>query len=170
MYLQKVIAEKLEKNIFCWHLEGQGRKKQDPDPLVRGLDSDPYRISILIGHIYNLVTVRILIRHYKKVRDQDEDMTFFWIIFLAILNRLKKIVCFSSENNIKMSEKEFFDGIPGSRSINLNEQGSGIRCCRPVIGFYVPFAEITVHILWYCIFRRTYFAKIFCRPASMKLP
>ncbi len=44
--------------------------------MVRGPDSDPYRISILIGHIYNLGTgtVRIRIRHYKKVRDQDEDI------------------------------------------------------------------------------------------------
>ncbi len=24
--------------VFCWHLEGQWRKKQDPDPLVRGMD------------------------------------------------------------------------------------------------------------------------------------
>jgi hypothetical protein len=27
-----------QKLFFCWHLEGQGRKKQDPDPLVRGMD------------------------------------------------------------------------------------------------------------------------------------
>ncbi len=27
-----------KKIVFCWHLEGQWRKKQDPDPLVRGMD------------------------------------------------------------------------------------------------------------------------------------
>ncbi len=26
------------KLVFCWPLEGQWRKKQDPDPLVRGMD------------------------------------------------------------------------------------------------------------------------------------
>ncbi len=26
------------KLVFCWHLEGQWRKRQDPDPLVRGMD------------------------------------------------------------------------------------------------------------------------------------
>jgi hypothetical protein len=41
MYLQKVISRKLfEKLVFCWHLEGQRRKEQDPDPdpLVKGMD------------------------------------------------------------------------------------------------------------------------------------
>ncbi len=42
MYLQKVISSKpLCKNlVFCWRLEGQWRKQQDPDPdpLVRGMD------------------------------------------------------------------------------------------------------------------------------------
>ncbi len=28
----------LKKLVFCWHLEGQWRKQQDPDPLVRGMD------------------------------------------------------------------------------------------------------------------------------------
>ncbi len=38
MYLQKVMSRK------TWRLEGQGRKQQDPDTLVRGadLDLDPY--------------------------------------------------------------------------------------------------------------------------------
>ncbi len=34
MYLQAVISRKnvLTKIVFCWHLEGQWRKKQDSDP------------------------------------------------------------------------------------------------------------------------------------------
>jgi hypothetical protein len=44
--LQKVISRKtfFSKLVFCWHLEGQWRKQQDPDPdpdpdpLVRGMD------------------------------------------------------------------------------------------------------------------------------------
>ncbi len=33
-YLQKVISRKncVKKLVFCWHLEGQWRKQQDPDP------------------------------------------------------------------------------------------------------------------------------------------
>ncbi len=42
MYLQKVLSRKkcVKKLVFCWHLEGQWRKYQDPDPdpLVRGMD------------------------------------------------------------------------------------------------------------------------------------
>ncbi len=46
MYLQKVTSRKncVKKFVFCWHLEGQWRKYQDPDqdqypdPLVRGMD------------------------------------------------------------------------------------------------------------------------------------
>ncbi len=44
MVLQKVISNKLKnwkKTFFCWHLEGQWRKY--PDPLVRGVDPDPYQ-------------------------------------------------------------------------------------------------------------------------------
>jgi hypothetical protein len=29
MYVQKVISKKI---VFCWRLEGQGRKWQDPEP------------------------------------------------------------------------------------------------------------------------------------------
>ncbi len=32
---KKIVLKKL---VFCWHLEGQWRKSQDPDPLVRGMD------------------------------------------------------------------------------------------------------------------------------------
>ncbi len=34
MYLQKVLSRKncVKKLFFCWHLEGQSRKQQDPDP------------------------------------------------------------------------------------------------------------------------------------------
>ncbi len=39
MFIQKVISRKLYfKNFFFWRLESQWRKKQDPDPLVRGMD------------------------------------------------------------------------------------------------------------------------------------
>ncbi len=51
LYLQKVTSRKIcvKKIIFCWHLEGQWRKKQDPnpDPLVRGMDP---RIRTKICH------------------------------------------------------------------------------------------------------------------------
>jgi hypothetical protein len=39
MYIQKVISRNFFwKLVFSWHLEGQWRKLQDPDPLVRGMD------------------------------------------------------------------------------------------------------------------------------------
>ncbi len=50
MYHQKEKEKKTFLKIsFCWHLEGQWRKLQDPDQLVRGMDpriqmedSDPH--------------------------------------------------------------------------------------------------------------------------------
>jgi hypothetical protein len=43
MYLQKVISRKsFFKIVFCWHLEGQGRKYQDPDPLVIGTEAQQF--------------------------------------------------------------------------------------------------------------------------------
>ncbi len=46
MFLQKVISGKtFLKLVFCRRLEGQWRKKQDPDPIVRGMDP---RIQIRI--------------------------------------------------------------------------------------------------------------------------
>ncbi len=36
--LKKRSEKKIFKLVFCWHLEGQWRKWQDPDPLVRGMD------------------------------------------------------------------------------------------------------------------------------------
>ncbi len=44
LYIRKVKSRKMQKKIvFCWRIEGQGRKQQDPDPLVRGPDPDPYQ-------------------------------------------------------------------------------------------------------------------------------
>jgi hypothetical protein len=53
MDLQKV-GNKQKKIVFCWGLEGQGRKYQDPDsdrdPMVRGTDP---RIRTKMSRIHN---------------------------------------------------------------------------------------------------------------------
>jgi hypothetical protein len=56
MYLQNIISRK--KLVFCWRLEGQGRKYQDPDlnPLVRGTDPqirNRVRIRTKMSQIHN---------------------------------------------------------------------------------------------------------------------
>jgi len=56
MYLQKIISRK--KLVFCWCLEGQGRKYQDPDlnPLVIGTDPqirNRVRIRTKMARIHN---------------------------------------------------------------------------------------------------------------------
>ncbi len=55
MYLHKVISRKtFFKLVFCWSLEGQWRKQQEPDPLVRGMDPGiPIRIHTKMSWIRN---------------------------------------------------------------------------------------------------------------------
>jgi hypothetical protein len=63
-YLRKMMSVYLQKVIsriagFCWHLEGQGRQYQDPDPerdpLVRVTDP---RIRIKMSRIHNTALER----------------------------------------------------------------------------------------------------------------
>ncbi len=83
MFLQKVISRKncVKKFVFCWHLEGQWRTKQDPDPLVRGMNP---RIRIWIHpKIHGSATL--------APRDEGKILTFFCqddIKVIAATNRI----------------------------------------------------------------------------------
>ncbi len=54
MFLQKVRNKQknVEKNRFCWSIEGQWQKWQDPDPLVRVTDPR-IRIYTKMSRIHN---------------------------------------------------------------------------------------------------------------------
>ncbi len=60
MYLQKVISRKTYfLFVFCWRLEGQLRKQQDPNPLVRGMDPR-IRIRTKMSWIRNSTSCHVL--------------------------------------------------------------------------------------------------------------
>jgi hypothetical protein len=65
----------VKKLVFCWHLEGQRRKFQDPDPdpLVRGMDLR-IRIHPKMSWIRNsekIVLYCILISTYYKILSKN---------------------------------------------------------------------------------------------------
>ena len=135
-------------------------------------------ISILIEHFHNLGTDPDTA--LKKSGGSWWRYEIFCVKFFKInFKPFKKYSILFIRKYIKMSEIFFFRRwylkphffrivpliplkllllVPGpvADPLTLNEQGSGIRCCRPVIGSYVPLLKsLYICILWYCVCRRT---------------
>ncbi len=110
MYLQKVTSRKscVKKLVFCWHLEGQWRKKQNPDPGSGSIsqrhgsaDPDPHQNVMDTEHclqqpkysmVPGMVRLQICVRHrsfsYSIVN--ASSMTIYKNMFEKILYKCRR--------------------------------------------------------------------------------
>ncbi len=74
LFFQKSNKQKNNYFLLAWHLKGQGRKLQDPDPLVRGMDPR-IRIRRKMRWIRNTVwqIMRVLV-YLSNCDDHAEEL------------------------------------------------------------------------------------------------
>ncbi len=96
MYFQKIISRKnCVKICFCWHLEGQWQKYQDPDPdpLIRGMDPEHclqiHRKNSLKFYIWIWSTfrMRIRIQQLKLMRIRFETLLLDYLMYAGLCHR-----------------------------------------------------------------------------------